>query len=151
MLAISIAMRMRRCDAGHIAQWSTSRASIEATGCRHWESARVAKNSSMVRYDMAVSIFLIHCFLDNVWVLLNLFELPREIISILLRNGSSEVDLGPARQPSNRIRSMHEAFRRDVVSYYLDVFDLAVERWCFLITVVMMLMSIVNSEIPSTI
>ena len=46
---------------------------------------------------------------------------------------------------------MHEAFRRDVVSYYLDVFDLAVERWCFLITVVMMLMSIVNSEIPSTI
>ena len=49
---------------------------------------------------MAVSIFLIHCFLDNVWVLLNLFELPRGIISILLRSGSSKVDLGPARQSS---------------------------------------------------
>ena len=31
-LAISIAMRMRRYDAGHIARWSTSGASLEATG-----------------------------------------------------------------------------------------------------------------------
>jgi hypothetical protein len=28
-----IAMAMERYDAGHIAQWSTSRASLEATGC----------------------------------------------------------------------------------------------------------------------
>jgi len=33
-LVISISMRMRRCDAGRIAQWSTSQASLEATG--HW-------------------------------------------------------------------------------------------------------------------
>ncbi len=38
-LAIFIAMRMRRCNAGHIAQWSTSMASLEATGCHHWASA----------------------------------------------------------------------------------------------------------------
>ncbi len=38
-LAISIAMRMRRYDAGNITQWSTSRASLEATGCCHWLSA----------------------------------------------------------------------------------------------------------------
>jgi hypothetical protein len=31
-LAISIAMQTRRYDAGHIARWSTSRASLEATG-----------------------------------------------------------------------------------------------------------------------
>jgi hypothetical protein len=31
LLAISIAMRMRRCDEGHITQWSTSRASLEST------------------------------------------------------------------------------------------------------------------------
>ena len=42
-LAISIAMRiMWQCDAGCIAQWSTSRASIEATGYRHGASARIA-------------------------------------------------------------------------------------------------------------
>ncbi len=34
-----IAMGMQRCNVGHIAQWSTSRASLEATGCRHWASA----------------------------------------------------------------------------------------------------------------
>jgi hypothetical protein len=39
LLAISIAMQTRRYDAGHIAQWSTSRASLEATGCRHRASA----------------------------------------------------------------------------------------------------------------
>ena len=38
-LAISIAMRMWWCDAGCIARWSTSRASLEATGCRHRASA----------------------------------------------------------------------------------------------------------------
>jgi len=38
-LVFSIAVRMRRCDVGRIAQWSTSRASLEATGCRHWASA----------------------------------------------------------------------------------------------------------------
>ena len=38
-LVISIAMRMRRCDAGHIVRWSTSRALLEATGCRHLASA----------------------------------------------------------------------------------------------------------------
>jgi hypothetical protein len=39
VLVISITMRMRRYDAGRIARWSTSRASLEATGCRHWVSA----------------------------------------------------------------------------------------------------------------
>jgi hypothetical protein len=34
-LAISIAMVMQQYDAGRIAQWSTARASLEATGCRH--------------------------------------------------------------------------------------------------------------------
>ena len=36
---ISMAMAMQRYDAGRIAQWSTSRASLEATGCRHRASA----------------------------------------------------------------------------------------------------------------
>jgi len=31
-LAISIAMQIRRYDAGHIVQWSTFRALLEATG-----------------------------------------------------------------------------------------------------------------------
>jgi hypothetical protein len=38
-LAISIAMGMRQYNAVLIAQWSTSRASLEATGCCHWASA----------------------------------------------------------------------------------------------------------------
>ena len=38
-LAISIAIRMRRYDAGHIAQYNTSKASLGATGCRHRASA----------------------------------------------------------------------------------------------------------------
>ena len=39
LLAILIAMRMGRYGAWHIAQWSMPRASLEATGCRHWTSA----------------------------------------------------------------------------------------------------------------
>jgi len=35
LLAIWIAMQMWRYDQGRITQWSTSRASIEVTGCRH--------------------------------------------------------------------------------------------------------------------
>ena len=38
-MAISTAMAMQRYDAGHITRWSTSRASLEATGCRYWSSA----------------------------------------------------------------------------------------------------------------
>ena len=38
---ISVAMAMQRYDAGRIARWSTSRASLEATGCRHWASAHI--------------------------------------------------------------------------------------------------------------
>ena len=38
-MAISIAMAMQRYDAGHTARWSTSRASLEASGCRHRASA----------------------------------------------------------------------------------------------------------------
>ena len=34
-VAISMAMAMERYDARRIARWSTSRASLEATGCRH--------------------------------------------------------------------------------------------------------------------
>ena len=36
---ISMTMAMQQYDEGHIAQWSTSRASLEATGSRHWVSA----------------------------------------------------------------------------------------------------------------
>jgi len=32
---ISMAMAMQRYEAGRITRWSTSRASLEATGCRH--------------------------------------------------------------------------------------------------------------------
>jgi hypothetical protein len=38
-LAILITMQMWWCDAGHVARWSTSRTSLEATGCRHRLSA----------------------------------------------------------------------------------------------------------------
>ena len=38
-MAISIAMAMQWYDAGRIAQWITSGASLEATGCSHWVSA----------------------------------------------------------------------------------------------------------------
>ena len=38
-LAISMAMAMQRYDARRITRWSTSRASLEANGCRHWASA----------------------------------------------------------------------------------------------------------------
>jgi hypothetical protein len=34
LLAILIAMRLRPYDAGRIARWGTSRASLKATGCR---------------------------------------------------------------------------------------------------------------------
>jgi len=33
---------MRRCDAGRIARWSTSWASLKATGCHYQSSARIA-------------------------------------------------------------------------------------------------------------
>ncbi len=36
---ISMAMAMQRYNARRITQWSTSRASLEATGCRHRASA----------------------------------------------------------------------------------------------------------------
>ena len=39
LLAILIAMAMQRYDAGRIVRWSTSRASLGATGCRHRSSA----------------------------------------------------------------------------------------------------------------
>jgi hypothetical protein len=39
-LAILMAVRIRRCNAGRIAQWSASVASCKATRCRHWASAR---------------------------------------------------------------------------------------------------------------
>jgi hypothetical protein len=39
-LAISKAMHIRWCNAGRIAQWSTSVASCKATRCHHWASAR---------------------------------------------------------------------------------------------------------------
>ena len=37
--AISMAMAMQPYDAGRIARWSTSRDSLEASGCRHRASA----------------------------------------------------------------------------------------------------------------
>ena len=39
LMAILIVMEMQWYDAGHIARWITSRASLEATGCRQWSSA----------------------------------------------------------------------------------------------------------------
>jgi len=39
LMAISIAMAMQWYDAGRIAQWITSGASLEATGCSHRASA----------------------------------------------------------------------------------------------------------------
>ena len=39
LTTISMAMAMQRYNAGRIARWSTSRASLEATGCRHRASA----------------------------------------------------------------------------------------------------------------
>ena len=39
LMAILIAMAMQRYNAGRITRWSTSRASLEAIGCRHWVSA----------------------------------------------------------------------------------------------------------------
>ena len=36
--AVLMAMAMRRYVTAHIAQWRRSRASLEATGCRHWAS-----------------------------------------------------------------------------------------------------------------
>ncbi len=39
LTTISMAMVMQRYNAGRIARWSTSRASLKATGCRHWVSA----------------------------------------------------------------------------------------------------------------
>jgi len=41
-LAISMAMAMQRYDARRIAQWSRSKASLEATGCYHRVSACAA-------------------------------------------------------------------------------------------------------------
>ncbi len=38
-LVISMAMAMQQYDARRIARWSTSRASLEATGCHHRASA----------------------------------------------------------------------------------------------------------------
>ena len=38
---ILIAMRMRQYDVGRIAQWSTSGASLKATGCRHRASEEI--------------------------------------------------------------------------------------------------------------
>ena len=42
LLTILIAMQMRRYDVGHIARWSTSRASLQDNGCHHQVSARIA-------------------------------------------------------------------------------------------------------------
>jgi hypothetical protein len=55
-VAISIAMAMQRYDVGRITQWSTSRASLEATGCRHrWSDCIIlpwqltwSKNSNQI-------------------------------------------------------------------------------------------------------
>ena len=36
LLAVLIVIAIQRYDVGHITRWSTSRDSLEATGCRHW-------------------------------------------------------------------------------------------------------------------
>ena len=43
-MANSIAMAMQRYDAGHIARWSTSGASLKATGCHHRLSACIVSS-----------------------------------------------------------------------------------------------------------
>ena len=54
LLAILIAMQMPWCDAGHIARWSTSRASLDATGCRHGASAHIALPRRLPRLTILV-------------------------------------------------------------------------------------------------
>ena len=39
LMVISIAMAIQQYDVWRITRWSTSGASLEATGCRHWLSA----------------------------------------------------------------------------------------------------------------
>ena len=39
LLDVSMTMQLRWYNAGRIAQWNTSRASLEATGCHHQASA----------------------------------------------------------------------------------------------------------------
>jgi hypothetical protein len=53
-LAILMAMVMRRYVTARIAQWRRSRASLEATGCRHWASI-MPDNSA----DMATTLFYV--------------------------------------------------------------------------------------------
>jgi len=54
LLAILIAMQMPWCDAGHIARWSTSRASLDATGRRHGSSAHIALLRRLPRLTILV-------------------------------------------------------------------------------------------------
>ncbi len=49
LLAISMAMRIRRYGAEHIAQYRRSRATLDATGRRHWTILpRIAPADAMV-------------------------------------------------------------------------------------------------------
>ncbi len=51
LTTVSVAMAMQQYDAGHITRWSTSRASLEATECRHQASAwAIAPTAAMVDY-----------------------------------------------------------------------------------------------------
>jgi hypothetical protein len=49
-------MWIRWCDAGHMAQWSTPQASLEATGCRHHQVSDCAVSPRLPAGTMVMEI-----------------------------------------------------------------------------------------------
>jgi hypothetical protein len=65
LLAILITMQMQWCNVWHTAQWSTSRASLEATGCCHRTAQAatmvdefVAKHKTLPKHNFKLAIIL---------------------------------------------------------------------------------------------
>ena len=54
-LAISMAMRIRWYGAERIAQYGRSRATLDATGCRHWASIHPVSPQRMPWIDFGVN------------------------------------------------------------------------------------------------
>ena len=55
-VAVLMAMAMRRYVTAHITWWRKSRASLEATGCRH--QASIMSNNINRTWDMATTVFI---------------------------------------------------------------------------------------------
>ncbi len=62
LLAVLITMGMDWCRAGHITQWSTSRASLEATRCCHWVSV-----CTILPWQLTLPWFLWKTQVDQSW------------------------------------------------------------------------------------